>query len=61
MTTQRAWPAWALTNNERCKTHDDPGCPICNEPLNDNDYRDGDPEILQDWYEKTIGWGPDQT
>ena len=57
--TQNIWPAWAITNNERCKQHQDPGCPICMPPLDDNDYQDGDPEAGQDRYEKTIGWGPE--
>lgn len=63
MVTEYRWPTWALTNRERCQPHDDPGCPECTPPWDENDYRIDDPDALdaaQDRYEAThLGWGRD--
>ena len=61
--TTNIWPAWALTNNERCQEHDDPGCPICTPPLDEADYQYDDPDDMQreqNRYEEHMGWGRDQ-
>lgn len=58
--TEYAWPAWALTTNERCQEHHDPGCPYCYQPLDENDYRIDNPteiEAAQNRYEAHMGWG----
>lgn len=57
--TEYAWPAWALTNNERCQPHSDPGCPECIPPTDLNEHRVDDPDDLEqaeNRYEAHMGW-----